>query len=384
MFFTLEALQAEHGDALLLHFGEADSPGLIVIDGGPSGVYAKTLKGRLAALKAARDQDGRLPIRLLMVSHIDDDHIHGILDLFDELVREDKLGNPLPYDIGTLWHNSFEALVGGGPSKLSASIDTASLQAASAGDAVPDLPLSHHGALVLASVAQGNRLREAATTLGLKLNNPFADLVTAPADGKKDVDMGGGLKFTILGPSGPRVEELRKEWLKRIAKPKKVNKASAAEFVDTSVYNLSSIVVLAQAGKRRMLLTGDGRGDFMIENLKSAGLLKRGRIELDVLKLPHHGSSRDIADLFFETIFADHYVISANGKYDNPDLETLQILTKVRGKDPYTIHLTNPVPHALKFFEQDKAKNKGRKYDVVVRGKKAPSVKVDSADPFPG
>jgi hypothetical protein len=383
MYFTLEALQAEYGDSLLLHFGKAGSPGLIVIDGGPSGVYAKTLKGRLAALKAARGQGVRLPIELMMVSHIDDDHIHGILDLFDELVQADKLGNPLPYDIRTLWHNSFESLVGDSPQKLSASIDTASIQAASAGDSVPDLPLSHGGALVLANVAQGNRLRQAAKALGLKLNSPFPDLVTAPAEGSKDVDMGGGLTFTILGPSGARVEKLRKDWIKQIAKPKKVNKAKAAEFVDTSVYNLSSIIVLARAGKRRMLLTGDGRGDFMIENLKTAGLLDNGKIKLDLLKLPHHGSSRDIAAEFFETIVADQYVISANGKYDNPDLETLQILTKVRGKDAYTIHLTNPVPHAVKFFEKDKAKYKGRKYQVVIRDAKAASVKVELADPFP-
>ena len=32
--FTLEALQAKHGDALLLHYGDAASPRLIVIDGG--------------------------------------------------------------------------------------------------------------------------------------------------------------------------------------------------------------------------------------------------------------------------------------------------------------------------------------------------------------
>jgi hypothetical protein len=383
MYFTLEALQAEYGDSLLLHFGEAGSPGLIVIDGGPRGVYAKTLKGRLAAIKAARVGAESLPIELMMVSHIDDDHIHGILDLFDELVHDDKLGNPLPYDIRTLWHNSFESLVGGGAEKLSAAIDTASIQAASAGSPVIDLPLSHHGALVLANVAQGNRLRQAAKALGLKLNKPFPDLVTAPKEGSKDIDMGGGLTFTVLGPSGPRVEKLRADWMKQIAKPKKIDKAKAAEFVDTSVYNLSSIVVLARAGKRRMLLTGDGRGDFMIEGLKTAGLLDGGKLKLDVLKLPHHGSSRDIAAEFFETIVADHYVISANGKYDNPDLETLEILTKVRGKDSYTIHLTNAVPHAVKFFEQDKSKNKGRKYDVIIRDGKSASVKVDLADPFP-
>jgi hypothetical protein len=44
MIFTLEALKAAYGDALLLHFGEAKAPRLAVIDGGPPGVYKSVLK----------------------------------------------------------------------------------------------------------------------------------------------------------------------------------------------------------------------------------------------------------------------------------------------------------------------------------------------------
>ena len=76
MTFTLEALEAKHGDSLLLHWGRER---LIVIDGGPSGVFRKTLLPRLEAIRAERDVE-TLPIRMLMVSHIDDDHIHGVLD----------------------------------------------------------------------------------------------------------------------------------------------------------------------------------------------------------------------------------------------------------------------------------------------------------------
>ena len=41
--FTLEALQAAHGDALLLHYGTLDNPRLIVIDGGPLGFMTWTI-----------------------------------------------------------------------------------------------------------------------------------------------------------------------------------------------------------------------------------------------------------------------------------------------------------------------------------------------------
>jgi len=50
MLFTLEALQAKHGDSLLLHYGKPKAPKLIVIDGGPAGVYKASLRPRLAEL----------------------------------------------------------------------------------------------------------------------------------------------------------------------------------------------------------------------------------------------------------------------------------------------------------------------------------------------
>jgi hypothetical protein len=43
MLFSLEALDAKKGDALILHFGESSArPQFIVIDGGPATVLATT------------------------------------------------------------------------------------------------------------------------------------------------------------------------------------------------------------------------------------------------------------------------------------------------------------------------------------------------------
>ncbi|HPM83944.1 MAG TPA: hypothetical protein PLF81_24730, partial [Candidatus Anammoximicrobium sp.] len=81
MPFALEALEAKKGDSLLLHYGRDSDPKLIVIDGGPSGVYARSLKPRLDQLKQQRSPDDPLPIRMVMVSHIDDDHINGVLQM---------------------------------------------------------------------------------------------------------------------------------------------------------------------------------------------------------------------------------------------------------------------------------------------------------------
>src|SRR5687768_6876995 len=105
MLFTLEVLQADHGDALLLHFGTPARPRLAVIDGGPAGVFAKSLRPRLEQLRAARTPGAPLPVRLIMVSHIDDDHVHGVLDLLNELVESANNQEAPLCKVASAWHN---------------------------------------------------------------------------------------------------------------------------------------------------------------------------------------------------------------------------------------------------------------------------------------
>jgi hypothetical protein len=210
MLFTLEALEAKHGDALLLHFWTTTKSQLIVIDGEPVEVYTKTLKNRLDALKAARSPGDPLPIRLVMVSHIDDDHINGVLQLtkrLDELREQTK---PLPYNLLTLWHNSFDDILGTQADVLTANLHAA-VRAVSVGAAMPpDLPIQRHSSLVLASVKQGRELRNYATTLSLNVNEGFNSLVTIPEGQKsKSVAFGGGLSLTVLGPREDRVRDLQ-------------------------------------------------------------------------------------------------------------------------------------------------------------------------------
>jgi beta-lactamase superfamily II metal-dependent hydrolase len=136
------------------------------------------------------------------------------------------------------------------------------------------------------------------------------------------------------------------------------------------------------AAGQRMLLTGDGLADDILEGLKEAGLLKEGgTLHVNILKLPHHGSIRNVTEEFLRTVTADHYVISANGKYDNPDLDTLKLFSKVRGAAPCTVHLTNAVPHAVKFFKADQ-KKAGKNYKVNIRQDPSRSLRIDLGEPF--
>jgi beta-lactamase superfamily II metal-dependent hydrolase len=377
MLFTLEALDARKGDSLLLHFGAPAQPTLIVIDGGPAGVYNRRLRPRLEQLRARRTPDAALPIRMVMVSHLDDDHINGVLAMLNEIddLRAGK--KPQPYDVLTLWHNSFDDILGNETDLLTANLKTAAT-AASSDTAIPaDLPIHRDAALVLASVGQGRDLRARAKSLSVVVNEQFATLVAVP-DGQpgKSVDIAPGLSFTVLGPSQARVVALREEWDKQI---KKLDVARQAGFVDDSVFNLSSIIVIARAGEQTMLLTGDARGDDILAGLKGANLMAGGRCHVNILKVPHHGSDRNVSREFFQQVTADAYVISGNGQHGNPEVAMLQMLSDARaGDDNFAVHLTNSEPRLTAFFDSEK--DKGRKYEVVFRDPAAPSLKIELGD----
>jgi hypothetical protein len=96
------------------------------------------------------------------------------------------------------------------------------------------------------------------------------------------------------------------------------------------------------------------------------GLVKKGgNMKVDVLKVPHHGSSNNLEDDFFERIIADHYVFSGNGEHGNPERESLEMLLAARGADDYAVHLTYPVDEIdverKKDWEKEQAKEKKKK-----------------------
>jgi hypothetical protein len=372
LIFTLEALQAEKGDSLILHFGKPTAPRFIVIDGGPAVVYGNTLKPRLEQIRGnfKNKKDGKLDIDMVMVSHIDDDHINGILRWFEEL--QDK---GLPFNIGTLWFNSFDEAIGNLDKELKSALAALTVKSA---------PVDSKA--IVASVGQGRSLRSTTDLLGIGFNEGFIGLVMAPEKIQDAVlDIGAGLKFHVLCPSRKRLEALGTEWEAKIKDSK--NKAMVAAFSDKSIANLSSIVVLAECGGKRMLLTGDARGDDILFGLDHGGLLKSGKIHVDLFKFPHHGSNRNMTLEFLRQVTADHYVISANGENDNPDPEIFGWLAKARGKDPYTIYITNEKlrepkkkRNVEKIVKQALADNPSPKRKVVFRNDTALSLKVDLLD----
>lgn len=395
MHFSLDVLRARKGDCLMLHFGSAADPHLILIDGGPSQVYGPQLKPRLTRIHKARKiaRNDPLPVDVVMVSHIDDDHIKGIL----ELTKEQCGKTPTPrLQVTSLWHNSFDDLLGTHPPevKREAGFGTASMGGESSGGSEADpasvlassvkqgrvarfmkvTPSEFQADSVLASIPQGRQLRDDAEALDWQLNHKFNGNLIMASKSAKPVTLANGLKLTVIGPLQPELQALQKahdKWLRdRNTKKAKSSEAALAAFVDESVPNLSSIVVLAEAGDKRMLLTGDARGDKILEGLELTKLLKpKGKLHVDILKVPHHGSDNNMETSFFKRVTADHYVFSGDGEHGNPERKTLEMLLAARGDDDYTVHLTYPVADIDKGrkadWEKEQAKEKSRKKKTV-------------------
>lgn len=388
MIFTLDVLRARKGDCLMLHFGSRQDPHLILIDGGPSDVYGPFLKPRLQQIHQARDIEERepLPVDVVMVSHVDDDHIKGILDL----TREQRSNIPdIRLGVTSLWHNSFDDLLKTRPDELVAGFGTASVSANAEGEAgidsgsvlasfgrnmqINDEEIDdedmHQTVEVLSSIPQGRTLRDDAKALDWKPNHKFKGKLILATEAARPVTL-GELKVTVVGPMQPELLALQEEhdkWLlAQKEKKKKSPEAALAAFTDKSIPNLSSIVVLAEMGGKSMLLTGDARGDKILEGMELAGLLKAGgERHVDLLKVPHHGSDNNMETVFFKRLPADHYVFSGDGEHGNPERATLQMLLDARGDAAYTIHLTYPVAEIdagrKADWEKEQAKEKARK-----------------------
>ena len=380
MFFSLDVRRARKGDCLVLHYGSKKDPGLGLIDGGPSQVYGPHLKPRLEQIRKLRKLGANdpLPVDFMMVSHIDDDHINGILELTKELLEAKAAKKPLPLKIKGVWHNTFDDIIGNNPKELTAAV-TAQFGAASLSGEPDTEGLDPEVAKVLSSVSQGFRLRDDIRGLKLRINPEFEGKLVIAKKKAKTIDMGKGLKFTVIGPMHDEIAALQKDhdtFLKKKEKEKGTAGLLAA-FTDSSVANLSSLVLLAEVGDKRILLTGDARGDKVLEGLELVGLLKKdgkSTMHVDVFKGPHHGSDRNADPILFRRVTADHYVFSGNGEHGNPERATLQMLLDERGdEDDYTIHLTYPIDEIdvgrKADWEKEQAKEKTRK-------KKNPKVKV--------
>jgi hypothetical protein len=317
----IHAIQADEGDCILLQ-GAASPSSFMLVDGGPRGIYSRHLAEHL---NATLGSGGRL--ETVVLSHVDKDHVMGILDMLAEIERADADGAHRPFEVGDIWHNSFGQAIDDERGSL-----TAGLRSMVAYAGRSNMALSHSGAAFL-GIKEGAALRRLARKLKLPINGAFGGgLVSVGRPQVQPVPFDSGT-ITVVGPTEANLRQLEREWREWIA----ANIDAFAEGdtavmanSDRSVPNLSSIVLLVSTSAGAVLLTGDARGDHILQGLEETGAVAPGeRLPLRVLKVQHHGSDRNVTKGFFRRLPADIYLISADGKYGNPDIEALKMLVDV-------------------------------------------------------
>jgi len=338
--FEIEMLPAREGDCLWIRYGDAKKPKQLLIDGGRKAT-AKELLTRFKALPA-----GQRTFELLIVSHIDRDHIEGVLELLKDKTVKFK----------DIWFNAYFHL----------------------------LNVEKFGA------AQGEALSDALIDGNLPWNVKFkGKAVCLPAKGLKRIPLDGGMSLTLLSPDRDKLKKLAPKWLKEcedaglIACVKPVRRelpgiesfggidietlAKGVFESDAAEPNGSSIAVLLEYKKKKALLAADAHPDRLVASIKT---LKKNakRLKLDAFKIAHHGSEGNVSKELLELVDCRRYLISTNGSYfKHPKAAAMARIVKFGGENS-TLYF-NYKNDLTKIWNSDTYKNR-YKYAVVFPEKK--------------
>lgn len=309
----IEALPAEEGDCLWIEYGDVSNRCRILIDGGRSHTYGH-LKQKIGALREAEQR-----FELLVVTHIDRDHIEGALDLLEDAAPA--------FQFDEVWFNAYHHL-------FAANIETY-------------------------SPVQGERL-----TNCLKRhpgwNRAFDKKgVVLPDGGAKSVNLPGGATLHLISPDQDKLDRLRPLWLKtvteagllpaEVGRPEgrpgievlgalDIDQLAASPFTpDGSRPNGSSIAFVLAHDDKRVLFAGDAHVDLLCRSIPKLPFFDsdRGRLAVDAFKLSHHGSAKNCSKELLELVDCPRYIFSTNGNYFNhPDREAVARVIKFGGDKP--------------------------------------------------
>lgn len=124
---------------------------------------------------------------------------------------------------------------------------------------------------------------------------------------------------------------------------------------DDKVENGSSIAFVLEAKEKKLLFLGDSFPEVYYKNLlllKDKGL---GNY-FDLIKLSHHGSRNNISDDFLSIFDSHTYLISTNGKYGHPDVETIAKIINRDTEIPRNIIISNTT-ESIKMFDTKELKD---------------------------
>ncbi|MDE1480273.1 MBL fold metallo-hydrolase [Xenorhabdus bovienii] len=278
----------------------------------------------------------------LIVTHIDNDHVNGIIKL---------LIHPECPSIEQVYFNGAEQLFGQlaedgqVDQRADVKLQALSEECSDVGDKEP------------IGYSEGTSLSYVISSNGIKCN----DVVDGEAlyrEKCEGFDI-GSLKFTLIGPVHSSLSELKRIWEDKLEerniRPRIISKSYYDAFEqyasnvrepvpnnheissteqssiqalantpfddDDSPTNRSSFSFLIESDGKRILYLGDCHSEVVTSWLDQQELEK---IKVDVVKISHHGSQNNTSLELLRLIECNKYLISTNGKsHGHPNLETL-------------------------------------------------------------
>lgn len=334
--FLLKSLPAYDGDCFIIKFGEGENIKNIIVDGGRRKKVINKLKEELQKIK----QEGQY-VDLMILTHIDEDHIQGLLKIFEDNEVDKTI-------IKKVWFNSKELL-------------------------------SNH---FLGTEQEDNKLKiyckendNVSFTQGVSFGKALELMGLSSSEliyTGQELKIGDAI-LKVLSPNIQELERLFKKWDKVFPanlnngtpisrKEKKDHNESIDELLkskfieDKAEANGSSIAFSIEIKGKRLLMLGDSFPSVVSEGLKKS-YNENYSILFDFIKISHHGSKHNTSDEFLNLINCNHYLISTNGHtHDFPDKETLvRIATSSKKENINTkFYFNYPDIHEKIFNEEEK------------------------------
>lgn len=324
--------EACSGDCILIHFLKEEY--IILIDGGYADTYYSHLKPELTALAEKNKR-----INLMIITHIDDDHIGGI-EAFLKENGSDEESNIIKVD--EVWYNGFFHM-----NKAEISNGKMSYIQAEFLQSLLKKSEDNRNGKKDVSVKRGNSVAGLLLHGKYNWNTSYANKSIC-IEAKTVLKLTENITLVLLNPTEKSLEKLAQFWIRELRKKVKPfvictdevfdaafeshilktsesyeriktniskdnsEEADLADFVDEldekeddSKTNLSSIAFLLEYNDLKLLFPGDCPIHRFYKKLPS---------NIDVVKLPHHGSGRNINKEFVRNKSVGYYLVSTNGK----------------------------------------------------------------------
>ena len=337
----IEFFPASNGDSILIKFKDY----FILVDGGYVNTYRKFIKPKLLEINS----DGK-SLNHVVVTHIDKDHISGII----KLIKENR---EAPFiKIENIWHNSFKHIK---DFNSQLNIEGKSIINFKTGYILSNEEQISEQDI---SAIQGSTLASGLYKSDLNWNTEFDDKAIS-IENNSSVQLTEGVNLKLLSPSNQKLQELSLYWKSelfqagyttnenietfseeafetilanqketKVFKSKDVsldvldieNLSNSMFYEDKAPVNGSSIAFVLEKKDMKVLLLGDSHPTQIIESLRQHYKEENFPIEFDVIKISHHGSQKNTSNELLEIINSKKYVFSTNGKgHNHPDKETI-------------------------------------------------------------